>query len=80
MEKVNRKELPDLLANKARKIAYKKKVSTNSILEPMLIEHGFEDENGFGLEIYCITVGMDEDLDKVPTKEVMKDFNLTIKK
>jgi len=79
MSSMNRKELPNKLANEARKIAFEKKVSTNSILEPMLVEHGFENERGIGLETYSITIGFDENLDKVPTKEIMEDFGLTKK-
>ena len=67
---MNRKELPNKLANLARKIAYRDKVSTNSILEPMLTRQGFDNET------YSITVGIDEDLDKVPSKETMEDFDL----
>lgn len=67
---MNRKELPNKLANLARKIAYRDKVSTNSILEPMLTRQGFDNET------YSITVGFDEDLDKVPSKETMVDFDL----
>ena len=70
MKPMNRKELPNKLANLARKIAYRDKVSTNSILEPMLTRQGFENE------VWCITVGFDEDLDKVPSKETMEDFDL----
>ncbi len=66
----NRKELPSKLANLSRKIAYRDKVSTNSILRPMLKRQGFENE------VWCITVGLDEDLDKVPSKETMEDFDL----
>ena len=57
---MERENLPNHLANKARKIAYKTKVSTNSILEPMLIKHGFEDGNGNNLETYSHLVGFDE--------------------
>jgi len=67
---MNRKELPNKLANLARKIAYRDKVSTNSILEPMLTRQGFDNET------YSITVGFDEDLDKVPSKETMEDLDL----
>ena len=67
---MNRKELPNKLANSARKIAYRDKVSTNSILKPMLSRQGFDNET------YSITVGFDEDLDKVPSKETMEDFDL----
>jgi hypothetical protein len=67
---MSRKELPNKLANLARKIAYRDKVSTNSILEPMLTRKGFDNET------YSITVGFDEDLDKVPSKETMEDFDL----
>ena len=66
----NRKELPNKLANLSRKIAFRDRVSTNSILEPMLTKHGFYNET------YSITVGFDEDLDKVPSKETMEDFDL----
>jgi hypothetical protein len=76
MDLTNRKELPDLLANKARKMAYKQKVATNTILQPLLIEHGFEDGSGMNLETYCITLSYNEDLDKVPTKEIMEVFGL----
>jgi hypothetical protein len=31
---------------------------------------------GFENEVWCITVGLDEDLDKVPSKETMEDFDL----
>ena len=31
---------------------------------------------GFENEVWCITIGFDEDLDKVPTKQIMKDFDL----
>ena len=31
---------------------------------------------GFKNETYSITVGFDEDLDKVPSKQIMKDFDL----
>ena len=64
------------LANKARKIAYEKKVSTNSILIPMLIEHGFEDENGAALKSYSILVDFYENLDKIPPKITMYNFGL----
>tara|TARA_R100000388_G_C7163702_1_gene120504 strand:- start:245 stop:457 length:213 start_codon:yes stop_codon:yes gene_type:complete len=66
----NRKELPNKLANLSRKIAFRDRVSTNSILEPMLTKHGFDNET------YSITVGFDENLDKVPSKETMEDFDL----
>lgn len=71
MKNIN-KELPNKLANLAREIAFREKVSTNSILNPMLARHGFDTET------YSITVGFDEDLDKIPTKEVMEDLGLTI--
>ena len=67
---MDRKELPNKLANLSRKIAFRDKVSTNSILEPMLTRQGFKNET------YSITVGFDEDLDKVPSKQIMKDFDL----
>ena len=67
---MDRKELPNKLANLARKIAFRDKVPTNSILMPMLKRQGFENE------VWCITIGFDEDLDKVPTKQIMKDFDL----
>jgi len=66
----------DELANKARKIAFEKKVSTNSILKPMLIKHGFEDENGINPVPYSITISYYENLNKVPTKEIMEEFKL----
>ena len=44
MKKMDRKELPNKLANLSRKIAFRDKVSTNSILEPMLTRQGFENE------------------------------------
>ena len=67
---MDRKELPNKLANIARKIAFEDKVPTNFILEPLLQDHGFDNET------YSITVGFDEDLDKVPSKETMEDFDL----
>jgi hypothetical protein len=70
MAKMDRKELPNKLANLSRKIAFRDKVSTNSILGPMLKRQGFENET------WSITVGFDEDLDKVPSKQIMKDFDL----
>ena len=70
MIQMNRKELPNKLANLARKIAYRDKVSTNSILEPMLTRQGFDNET------WSIIVGFDEDLDKVPSKQIMKHFDL----
>ena len=73
---MNREQLPNELANQARKIAFQKKVATNKVLQPMLVEHGFEDENGVSLETYSITIGLFEDLDKVPTKEILEDFDL----
>ena len=76
MNTQDRKELPNKLANQARKIAFQKKVATNKVLQPMLLEHGFEDENGVNLETYSITIGLFEDLDKVPSKETMEDFDL----
>jgi hypothetical protein len=36
----------------------------------MLKRQGFENET------WSITVGFDEDLDKVPSKQIMKDFDL----
>ena len=69
-KKMDRKELPNKLANLSRKIAFRDKVSTNSILEPMLTRQGFKNET------YSITVGFDEDLDKVPSKQIMEDFGL----
>ena len=70
MKPMNRKELPNKLANLTRKIAYRDKVSTNSILEPMLTRQGFDNET------WSIIVGFDEDLDKVPSKQIMKHFDL----
>ena len=64
------KELPNKLANLSRKIAFRDKVSTNSILNPMLKRQGFENET------WSIIVGFDEDLDKVPSKQIMEDFGL----
>ena len=46
------------LFEKAKKIAYEKQVPTDDILNPMLIEHGFEDGNGIALETYCLTLLM----------------------
>ena len=68
--KMDRKGLPNKLANIARKIAFKDKVPTNFILQPLLRDHGFDNET------YSITVGFDEDLDKVPSKETMEDLDL----
>ncbi len=71
MKTVNeRKELPNKLANLARQIAFRKKVPTSTILNPMLARHGFDKET------YSITIGFDEDLDKVPSKKLMEDFGL----
>ena len=67
---MDRKELPNKLANLSRKIAFRDKVSTNSILRPMLKRQGFENET------WSIIVGFDEDLDKVPSKQIMEDFGL----
>jgi len=57
------------LYEKAKKIAYKKQVSTDSILNPMLIEHGYQDKNGMALKTICITIGITEDTAQVPTKD-----------
>ena len=43
-KKMDRKELPNKLANIARKIAFEDKVPTNFILEPLLQDHGFDNE------------------------------------
>tara|TARA_R100000750_G_C2273423_1_gene68370 strand:- start:312 stop:518 length:207 start_codon:yes stop_codon:yes gene_type:complete len=59
------------LYEKAKKIAYQKKVSTNSILNPMLIEHGYEDESGIALKTFCLMIALDEDLDETPKKEFL---------
>ena len=56
------------LYEKAKKIAFKKKCSTNEILQPMLFEHGFQDENGNALKTICLTIGLTEDLDEIPTE------------
>ena len=56
------------LYEKAKKIAFERKCSTNEILEPMLIKHGFKDENGLALKTICLTIGLTEDLDEIPTE------------
>jgi len=56
------------LYEKAKKIAFERKCSTNEILEPMLIKHGFKDENGLTLKTICLTIGLTEDLDEIPTE------------
>ena len=60
------------LFEKAKKIAYEKQVPTDDILNPMLIEHGFEDENGIALETYSLTLAYDETTDQIPKKEWLK--------
>jgi len=75
---LDRKDLPNYLAIKSREIAYEKKVSTNSILKPMLIEHGFEDKDGVALEPYSILVDYYEDLDKIPPKITMHNLGVLI--
>tara|TARA_R110000796_G_scaffold103672_1_gene213116 strand:+ start:733 stop:924 length:192 start_codon:yes stop_codon:yes gene_type:complete len=57
------------LYEKAKKIAYKKQVSTDSILNPMLIEHGYKDKNGMALKTICITIGITEDLNEIPKEQ-----------
>tara|TARA_Y100000114_G_scaffold85257_1_gene78779 strand:+ start:813 stop:1004 length:192 start_codon:yes stop_codon:yes gene_type:complete len=57
------------LYEKAKKIAFQKKCSTNQILKPLLVKHGFEDENGYALKTICIQVGLTENLDQIPTEE-----------
>ena len=76
----NQKKSPNELANLARKIAFRDKVSTNSIFEPMLVQHGYVDEKGVTLKTHSITIGLTEDLDKVPSKETMEDFDLLWKR
>ena len=56
------------LYEKAKKIAFEKKCPTNEILKPLLVKHGFEDENGYALKTICITTGLFEDLDEIPTE------------
>jgi len=56
------------LFEKAKKIAIKQQVSTNEILNPMLVEHGYKDKNGMTLKTICLTIGLTEDLDKIPTE------------
>ena len=56
------------LYEKAKKIAFEKKCPTNEILRPLLVKHGFEDENGNALKTICLTIGLTEDLDKIPTE------------
>ena len=58
------------LFEKAKKIAIKKQVSTNEILNPMLVKYGYKDENGMALKTICITIGLTEDLNEIPTNEV----------
>ena len=56
------------LYEKAKKIAFEKKCPTNQILKPLLVKHGFEDENGYALKTICIQTGIFEDLDEIPTE------------
>jgi hypothetical protein len=61
------------LYEKAKKIAYKKKVSTDSILNPMLVEHGYKDESGMALKTICLEIALDEDTSEIPKKEYLKE-------
>tara|TARA_R100000734_G_C3204060_1_gene21768 strand:+ start:295 stop:486 length:192 start_codon:yes stop_codon:yes gene_type:complete len=56
------------LYEKAKKIAFEKQCSTNEILQPMLIKHGYKDESGVALKTICLTIGLTEDLDEIPTQ------------
>ena len=56
------------LYEKAKKIAFANQCTTNEILEPMLIKHGFKDESGLALKTICLTIGITEDLDQIPTE------------
>lgn len=60
------------LFEKAKKIAYEKQVPTDNILNPMLIEHGFKDENGIALKSIILTLAFDETTDQIPKKEWLK--------
>jgi len=51
---------------KAKKIAKEKGVSTNSVLNPILIEKGYMDKDGTALKTISIVIGLDEDLDQIP--------------
>jgi hypothetical protein len=53
----------------AKKLAKDKGVSTNSILEPILIKQGYMDKNGMTLKTHSIVIGLSEDLDQIPTGE-----------
>ena len=54
---------------RAKKLAKDKGVSTNSILEPILIKQGYKDKNGMTLKTHSIVIGLSEDLDQIPTGE-----------
>ena len=60
---------PQKLFEKAKKIAIKKQVSTNEILNPMLVEHGYKDKNGMTLKTICIAIGLTEDLNEIPMEK-----------
>jgi len=54
---------------RAKKLAKDKGVSTNSILKPILIKQGYKDKNGMTLKTHSIMIGLNEDLDQIPTGE-----------
>ena len=56
------------LYEKAKKIAFEKQCSTNEILQPMLIKHGYKDESGLTLKTIALVIGLTEDLDEIPTE------------
>ena len=56
------------LYEKAKKIAFEKKCTINQILKPLLFKHEYEDKNGVALKTICITTGVFEDLDQIPTE------------
>ena len=56
------------LFEKAKKIAFEKKCTINEIYKPMLVKYGYVDEKGVTLKTHSITIGMIEDLDKIPTE------------
>jgi len=67
--KTNPKTDAQELYEKAKKIAYKKQVSTDSILNPMLVKHGYQDSKGVCLITHVIEIGVFEDTAQVPTKD-----------
>lgn len=53
----------------AKEIAYETQVSTDSILNPMLVEHGYQDSKGMCLITHDIELGVFEDTAQIPTQD-----------